>query len=124
MQNVGFHTTQLKCILHTYIFYCIVLVFCYIVFKYFFQIQKNLTVNKSKLSATKRAKISADDTRPSAVVVGYTMGAALLTLSIGLIVVSDIPKIVSSIHVLIYNVKSRFSRSNSIVSDAVEMENS
>ena len=52
------------------------------------------------------------------------MGAALLTLSIGLIVVSDIPKIVSSIHVLIYNVKSRFSRSNSIVSDTVETENS
>ena len=98
----------------------ILLTVCY----FLFQIQRNLTVNKSELSATKRAKISADDTRPSAVVVGYTMGAALLTLSIGLIVVSDIPKIVSSIHVLIYNVKSRFSRSNSIVSDTVETENS
>ena len=81
-------------------------------------------MNKSELSSTKRAKVSAEDTRPSAVVVGYTMGAALLTLSLGLIVASDIPKIVSSIHVLIYNVKSRFGRSNSIVSDILETENS
>ena len=93
-------------------------------FLYHFQIEKELSVNRSELSSTIRAKTSADDSRPSAVVVGYTLGVALLSLSLGMIFISDIPKILGSIHILFNNIQSRFGRPNLVPTDVRRKENS
>ena len=90
----------------------------------FFQLEKELSVNKSELSSTIRSRTSADDSRPSAVVVGYTLGVALLTLSLGLIFISDIPKILGSVHVFYENVQSRFGRPKPISPETTGTENS
>ncbi|KAK3594713.1 hypothetical protein CHS0354_001536 [Potamilus streckersoni] len=57
------------------------------------QIQEELTVETSNLSATIRKKTSAIDNRTSAKVMGFTLGVCLICLVIGCIIVMDLPNI-------------------------------
>ncbi|XP_060600619.1 uncharacterized protein LOC132754047 [Ruditapes philippinarum] len=72
------------------------------------KIEKELSVNKSTLSSTIRRKTSAQDDRPSATAIGYSLGVALLVSSLGAILLSDLPKVISSFSILRDNFKSRF----------------
>ncbi|KAL3842031.1 hypothetical protein ACJMK2_020098 [Sinanodonta woodiana] len=71
------------------------------------KIQKELTVNTSELSATIRKKTSAEDSRVSAIVVGYTLGVALLSFSIGSIIIFDLPRLIEGFRVLLHNLSGR-----------------
>ena len=58
------------------------------------KIRNALIIDKKKLSSTKRKLTSAPDKRTSASVVGYT-GVLVLTLVLGIVIVSDIVNYVS-----------------------------
>lgn len=72
------------------------------------QLQKELSVNTSTLSSTIRKKTSADDKRPSAAAVGYTLGVALLVMSIGAILLADSPKMLRHMNILKNNILTSF----------------
>ncbi|XP_076449172.1 uncharacterized protein LOC143285659 [Babylonia areolata] len=61
------------------------------------QIKKDLLVDTSQLSATKRKKESAQDSRPSAVTTG-SIGIVFIVLVVGFIVGADIVSVVHFIH--------------------------
>ncbi|KAK3594046.1 hypothetical protein CHS0354_040807 [Potamilus streckersoni] len=71
------------------------------------KIQKELTVNTSELSATIRKKTSAEDSRVSAIVVGYTLGVALLSFSLGSIIIFDLPRLLEGFKALLHNLTGR-----------------
>ena len=53
------------------------------------ELQKMLTVDKATLSSTIRARISADDPRPSAAYIGYT-GVIIIIVAFSVVVLFDI----------------------------------
>ncbi|KAK3594035.1 hypothetical protein CHS0354_040793 [Potamilus streckersoni] len=71
------------------------------------KMKKILTVNKTDLSANIRKKTSAEDSRVSAVVMGYTLGVAFLCCSLGSIILFDLPRLHEGFRTLIHNLTER-----------------
>ncbi|KAL3872455.1 hypothetical protein ACJMK2_040381 [Sinanodonta woodiana] len=70
------------------------------------QIQEELTVETSNLSATIRKKTSASDNRTSAKVMGFTLGVCLICLVLGFIIAMDLPYLIDSVRRIVNRLHS------------------